>query len=220
MFDALIKIGGSLYHDSRLPELVAAWAALAAEFRLLAVPGGGPFADQVRAADSRFGLSDDAAHAMAVLAMDQFGALLADLAPGAILARDLGTAAEASARGRLAVLAPSTWLLGADPLPHGWHVTSDSIAAWIAGAAGIDRLVLLKSVPDIETRDSRSGAMMVQPSVAINALAESGVVDSYLARALPPRVTCWIVDGRRPERLAELLRTGRTLGTQVTHGNS
>ena len=54
--------------------------------------------------------------------------------------------ASAVADGRLAVLAPFRWLRAADPLPHGWHVTSDSIAAWVAARLAARRLVLLKSL--------------------------------------------------------------------------
>ena len=46
--------------------------------------------------------------------------------------------------GRVPVLAPSQWLREADPLPHSWDVTSDSIAAWVAGAVGARELVLVK----------------------------------------------------------------------------
>jgi acetylglutamate kinase len=34
----------------------------------------------------------------------------------------------------------------ADPLPHSWDITSDSIAAFIAGALGAGELILLKPV--------------------------------------------------------------------------
>ncbi len=55
-------------------------------------------------------------------------------------------AARELAPGRLNVLAPSAWLLGADPLPHSWDVTSDSIAAWVARALRVRRLMLVKDV--------------------------------------------------------------------------
>ena len=48
--------------------------------------------------------------------------------------------------GQVPVLAPYRWLLAADPLPHRWEVTSDSIAAFVAGALDAELLVLLKPV--------------------------------------------------------------------------
>ena len=74
--------------------------------------------------------------------MDQYGYLLARLAPGAALVRTRRELAP----GRLNVLAPSAWLLRADPLPHSWDVTSDSIAAWFARALRARRLMLVKHV--------------------------------------------------------------------------
>ena len=44
------------------------------------------------------------------------------------------------------MLAPHTWMRAADPLPHSWDITSDSIAAFIAGALGASELILLKPV--------------------------------------------------------------------------
>ena len=39
---------------------------------------------------------------------------------------------------------PASWLRRVDPLPHSWNVTSDSIAAWVAGAVGAKDLLLIK----------------------------------------------------------------------------
>jgi aspartokinase-like uncharacterized kinase len=215
VFDALIKVGGSLCNAADLCAAAVAWAALAADYRLLWLPGGGPFADRVRAVDARFRLSDSAAHWMAILAMDQYGYLLADVVPGAVLVRDLDAAADACAAGRPAILAPSTLLLREDPLPHSWQVTSDALAAWLAGYADIRRLVLLKAVAGVYRDDPQTEAPSLLREVSKQALASCGVVDPYFTQVLPPHTECWIIDGRRPERLAELLRRGKTLGTRV-----
>ena len=45
--------------------------------------------------------------------------------------------------------------------------------------------------------------------------AFSGVVDPYFARALDPAIGCWIVRGHLPSRIARLIETGRTYGTEV-----
>jgi len=145
LVDVVVKVGGALLaHPIQLDAVLAALAEAATARRLLIVPGGGPFADAVRDVDRRFALTDDAAHWMAVLAMDQYAHLLASRLNVAALACNPTDIAAALERRRLPVLAPSRWLREADPLPHSWDVTSDSIAAWVAGAVGAARLVLVK----------------------------------------------------------------------------
>jgi (4-(4-[2-(gamma-L-glutamylamino)ethyl]phenoxymethyl)furan-2-yl)methanamine synthase len=141
----VVKIGGGLLaHEGCLDAVLAVIGEVARERPLLLVPGGGPFADAVRAQDDRLGLSDEAAHWMAVLAMDQYAHLIASRLPGATLVCDEAEIASAVRSGRIPVLAPSSWLRRADPLPHSWNVTSDSIAAWVAGEVAAKDLVLIK----------------------------------------------------------------------------
>ncbi|MBE7556057.1 MAG: hypothetical protein HS126_33810 [Anaerolineales bacterium] len=215
MFDALLKAGGSLYHCPELPAVAAAWSKLAQNHRLLLLPGGGPFTHQVRVADAHFQLSDSAAHWMAILGMDQFAYLLADLIPQAVLVRDLAAAAGACAAGRLAVVAPSALLQELDPLPHCWQITSDSVAAWLAGYADIRLLVLLKSVAGVYQSNEQDIPTTLLRRVSQQTLTGEGVVDPCFGQLLPPAANCWIIDGRLPGRLVELLASGQTLGTQV-----
>ena len=123
------------------------------EAALLIVPGGGPFADTVRDIDRQVGLSDDAAHWMAILAMDQYAHLIASRLPSGEVVCGPDEIESALKQRRTPVLAPYRWMRGADPLPHSWDVTSDSISAWVAGQVGAARLVLVKpsgaSGPDI-----------------------------------------------------------------------
>jgi aspartokinase-like uncharacterized kinase len=226
MFDVLIKVGGSLYSEAELRANAAVWAALASERRMLLLPGGGPFANSVRQADARFGLSDSAAHWMAILAMDQYGYLLADLVPGAVLVHDLDAAAQVTLAGRPAILAPFNLLWQTDLLPHTWQVTSDSIAAWLAGYAGIRQLILLKAVAGVyESREAggqgsrganqEGNSTTLIRQVSGESLAQSDLVDAYFTSALPKETECWLIDGHHPKRLAELLQQGSTVGTQV-----
>jgi probable H4MPT-linked C1 transfer pathway protein len=141
----VVKIGGGLLaHDGCLDVVLAVISDMARERPLLIVPGGGPFADAVRAQDDRLGLSDDAAHWMAVLGMDQYAHLIASRLPGSTVVWDEAAIGSAIRSGSVPVLAPSTWLRRADPLPHSWHVTSDSIAGWVARAVGARDLLLIK----------------------------------------------------------------------------
>jgi aspartokinase-like uncharacterized kinase len=218
VFDVLVKVGGSLYSNPKLQNNLASWTSLAEKYRVLVVPGGGPFADAVRAADARFGLNDQSAHWMAILAMDQSAYLLADLTPTAALVRDLAAAETACKAGRLAVLAPSTLLMRLDPLPHSWQVTSDSIAAWLAGYAQIRLLVLLKSVSGVYQTGLAGKSERLLQQVSRQALSDHHMIDSYFTRALPLSTACWIIDGGQPERLIELLQLGSTVGTQVVEG--
>ncbi|MFN8457286.1 MAG: hypothetical protein U0401_21950 [Anaerolineae bacterium] len=207
MFDALIKIGGSLYARPDLPAITTVWATTAASHKLILLPGGGPFADQVRAADARFHLSHSTAHWMAILAMDQYAYLLANLIPQAVLVRDIVTAEDVCTTGRLAILAPSTLLLQLDPLPHSWQITSDSIAAWLAYYTRIPLLVLLKSIAGVYSQDSAA----LLRRVSRQALAQSDVVDAGFVDNLAATTRCWILDGSQPERLPELLQQGDTM---------
>jgi aspartokinase-like uncharacterized kinase len=205
--DAVLKVGGSLgRRPAALRRLMRALAGLARTRLLLVVPGGGEFADQVRRADRRLALGNAAAHWMAILAMDQYAYVLARLAGRAAVVRGRR---EVRA-GRLNVLAPSSWLLREDPLPRSWEVTSDSIGAWVARAVGARRLVLVK---DVDGFLAPGRPRRLVPRVGRRRLR--GVVDRHLARTLPARMPCWIVNGRHPPRLVRLLETGTTYGTEV-----
>ena len=142
---AVIKIGGGL---SRVPgaldRVCSDVVKLSREHSLVVVPGGGPFSDAVRAFDSQAGLSADAAHWMAILGMDQYAHALVDRIAGAVLVEEPGEVAEVVSAGQVAVLAPARWMRSADVFPHSWIVTSDSIAAFVAGALGAERLALIK----------------------------------------------------------------------------
>ena len=141
----VVKVGGGLLSRAgAFDRVTEALTAFTRGRRVLIVPGGGPFADAVRQMFKRIKIGEDAAHWMAVLSMDQYAHALAARIPGAALLHEQADIAATIAAGRLPVLAPYRWLELADPLPHSWEVTSDSIAAWVAGALGARRLVLIK----------------------------------------------------------------------------
>jgi 5-(aminomethyl)-3-furanmethanol phosphate kinase len=186
LIDVVVKLGGGVLASVEAADAVLeALRAAAQSCRLLVVPGGGPFADVVRDIDRRFGLSDDAAHWMAVLAMDQHAHVITGRLADAAMVSEPREIAGAIDAHRIPVLAPWRWLRATDPLPHSWDVTSDSIAAWVAGCVGARRLVLVKPTG-------------VQPSDA--------AVDRYFARAVPDGVTSCIVPADRVDALNVALR--------------
>jgi len=187
----VIKVGGALLGQSGSFELVTnSLTAFAHGRRAVVVPGGGPFADAVREMFRRIKISDDAAHWMAVLGMDQYAHALADRMTGAPLVTDRAEIDRALDAGKLPILAPYRWLHAADPLPHSWEVTSDSLSAWIAGSLGAKRLVLIKPV-----RDERAS-----------------LVDGYFARALPKGVETMVLTPHELGRLSAALDESRPPG--------
>jgi dihydroneopterin aldolase len=181
----VVKVGGGVVH--RVADFDAVLAVVAEASRrsaLLVVPGGGRFADAVREMDQRLQLGDDAAHWMAVLGMDQYAYTIARRLAGATLVRESREILSALQDGRTPVLAPFQWLHEADPLPHSWDVTSDSIAAWVAGQVGAPRLVLVKP----------AGA------------AGPAIVDPCFERFLPPQIETTIVAADQIDRLRLALR--------------
>jgi (4-(4-[2-(gamma-L-glutamylamino)ethyl]phenoxymethyl)furan-2-yl)methanamine synthase len=167
--DVVLKVGGGLLaHPEALSRVLA--VVPCARGRVLVVPGGGPFAETVRDAYGRGEIDDETAHWMAILAMDQYAELLRSRVDGGVRVETLDEARAAAARGAVPILAPSRWLREADPLPHSWDVTSDSIAAWVAGEAGAREVILVK------------------PPGATGTLT-----DPYFEQALPREVRCEIV---------------------------
>jgi 5-(aminomethyl)-3-furanmethanol phosphate kinase len=212
----VVKVGGGLAReagDGALQALCTAIAEVGARHPLLVVPGGGDFAGTVREHDRRFGLRPQTAHRMAILAMDQFGWALADLIPGATRCLDLGSVRD----GVVSVLLPAALLVELDPLPASWAVTSDSIAVWVAGAAGAERLVLVKPVAGLYRDWPPTGEPIARLTFDELAALQPGGVDKHLPVALRASgVETWVIGGREPARLAELIDEGRTAGTRVT----
>ena len=173
----VVKVGGGLLAHPR--ELQRVMERLQKARPALVVPGGGPLADAVRGLDAATALQNHHAHWMAILAMDQYAeVLLGRLGGHGARVETLLEARSILQAQRMPVLAPSRWLRRVDPLPHSWDVTSDSIAAWVAGQAGATTLVLVK------------------PPGATGRLT-----DTYFERALPAGVTCEIVTADNHERL-------------------
>lgn len=144
----VVKVGGGLAATpALLTDVARRISRIAARRPLLVMPGGGPFADTVRAFDATYALSPTAGHWMAILAMDQFAFALAGLIPGGRVVEDRAGIHQAHAAGAVPVLAPMRWLRAADELPHSWEVTSDSLAAYLATLLGADELILIKPVP-------------------------------------------------------------------------
>src|SRR5262245_55260718 len=103
---AVVKLGGSTASGALMNIWISALAG--STLPLVIVPGGGPFADHVREAQARMGFSDGAAHAMAILAMDQFGTVILDRDQRLALARTVDDVLSALGGASIPVWLPST----------------------------------------------------------------------------------------------------------------
>ena len=214
--DVVIKVGGSLGRSRGLGKLLDSIARWKGATNVLVIPGGGVFADLVRAEDRRLQLTAHAAHRMAILAMDQYGLELCDLATQAAPASSLSQVMGVIRCGQLPVYIPSRSLARHDPFAHSWGVTSDSIAAYIAGLVKADALLLLKHVDGIFARDPKvDPSAPLLPRVARSRLPRDCCVDREFARWLNGIDCCWIINGARPARVKEWLECRRTVGTYV-----
>jgi aspartokinase-like uncharacterized kinase len=139
----VVKLGGSLYTSKNLRHWLT---RLNQADSLVIVPGGGPFADQVRGAQQQFHFDDSTAHVMALLAMEQFGRMFCGLQHGLVAAATLPQIQQVLARGETPVWMPREMVMSDPQINHSWDVTSDSLAAWLCGRLGVERLVLVKSL--------------------------------------------------------------------------
>lgn len=142
----VVKLGGSLAAGTLLERWLD--AIVAASGRVVVVPGGGPFADAVRALQPRLGFDDATAHALALLAMGQYGLVLAARAPALLPAESPDDIGRALAAGRVSVWLPPRTLGTAEGVPESWDVTSDSLALWLATRLGAPAVLLVKSASE------------------------------------------------------------------------
>ena len=145
----VVKLGGSLFDYPKL----SGWLKILSEEgagNVVIVPGGGPFADQVRDAQKRWNFSDKQAHQMALHAMDQFGLMLNGVAAkygyDLIPANSKQEIHEILASKKTSVCLPSTWLKNKKEIPQNWTVTSDSLSVWLAKELKADQLILIKRI--------------------------------------------------------------------------
>lgn len=192
----VVKLGGSLDAAGRLGDWARALPR--APTSLLVVPGGGAFADGVRAAQRRWALDERSAHAMAVLAMEQTAHLICALEPALGRTEDVGELAAAGSRSAR-VWYPRRELLGggwadAARIPATWDVTSDSLAAIAAARVGATGLVLVKSAP------------LWDRAAAVASLQSRGVVDAAFARfGAACGCPVWLLGAARPDAFFDLL---------------
>ena len=154
----VVKLGGSLANSDELPQWLDVIATAGAG-KVVLVPGGGAWADEVREAQKRDGFDDRVAHRKALRAMERYGKVLAGMRVNLVLADDIASIDEVLRNGQVAVWRPFEMVVADASIPQTWDVTSDSLSAWLARELGAALLVLVKSV-SVPDPKIRAGEMM------------------------------------------------------------
>lgn len=140
----VIKLGGSLLSDR--DSLVQCLETIEkCQKKVVIVPGGGIFADQVRASQKQWQFNDAIAHEMALLAMKQVALLFKGIKHSLLLVENIPSIHHILLNRSAVVWSPSATLSNFSNLDANWDVTSDSLAAWLAGQLGASELILVKS---------------------------------------------------------------------------
>jgi len=198
----VVKLGGSHAFSPNLIPWLDAVARGAGH--VVIVPGGGPFADTVRAAQPKMGFDDVAAHRMALLAMEQFGHALVALDRRLLMVDSVAAIRRAMRTRKVPVWSPAAMVAGAKDVPASWDVTADSLAAWLAHRIGARRLLLVKHV------EAPHHPASVQDLVA------RGIVDrSFVAFLAANGVEAWIAGPDQHAEAALALGCGREIGCRI-----
>ncbi|MBN1455963.1 MAG: amino acid kinase [Methanomicrobia archaeon] len=208
----ILKLGGSLLANGReLMQFLGEYAERTAR-QMVIIPGGGPFAESVRELQNRWGVSDDTAHWMAVLAMHQYGLFLADGAPETPVLDQLEDV-HATGTG-LCILLPYHILRADNTLPHTWKVTSDTIAAFIAHKLGETTFI---KITDVDGLLDGNGALIAHIQAQdLCKIEHTGCIDAELSPFLLEHgMSCVIVNGRHPRRIIEVIEGRATVCTRI-----
>jgi aspartokinase-like uncharacterized kinase len=199
----VIKLGGSLATAPDLRPWLETIVRTPGPPRVV-VPGGGPFADAVRAVQERWRFDDRIADRMALLAMHQYGLMLTGLEPKLRPAETIDSIRAACAAGLVPVWLPYAMVAEREDVEASWEVTSDSLALWLASAIGAERLVVVKS------------AALPHEPTEIDSLMEKGILDrafARYARVFAGEIFC--LQRSEHAALAGALARGEPAGTSV-----
>jgi 5-(aminomethyl)-3-furanmethanol phosphate kinase len=222
--DAVIKVGGSLAeHPATLKTLGIELCRLAKNHQITVVPGGDKFADVIRDLDAKFALPAVVTHRMAILAMDQYGLLLSQVIPDCHVCDSLEAALEISSKGQVGVFLPTKLLSAYDPFEPSWDVTSDSISAYIAVKLNALNAIFVTDVDGVFTKDPKSQSdaalMKTISTYELIKFHKRTSVDKFLPKFLMKNpLSCYVVNGRFPERLSAILSGQKVICTRITLG--
>lgn len=142
----VVKLGGSLLESDALLHCLNGLEQRYQGRAVVIVPGGGPFADQVRKVQKRWLFDDKTAHHMAILAMQQMALLLKALKDNFVIVQTITAIQAQLALKKTLIWSPDIDELDNAGIPATWDITSDSLAGWLATTLSAEELIVIKSV--------------------------------------------------------------------------
>lgn len=187
-----MKLGGSLLLSGHLRK----WLSIIVQHgkvKVVLVPGGGIFADQVRTAQQRWQFDDHSAHQMALLAMEQYAYLLQSYEPNLYLADSIPKIKKAMQKNKVSIWLPSKMISTSKALSTNWNLSSDSLALWLACHVRTKHIMLIKSLA-VNNLNSRQ-------------LSGSGIVDKdFPSFVKKSKAAIWWLAKSDMESLENLLK--------------
>lgn len=207
----LVKIGGSLFSNlKKLDHLFKKLDELKVETIILT--GGGIFADTVREAYLRYGLTGKEAHDMAVKAMEIFSILTACKLKKGVLCDTISDAESYLLDNKIPVLLPFKIISKINILPESWYITSDSIAVFLGYLLKADIVVLAKAVDGIYLKGE-----LVKKINANRVKGLGGYVDNYVLDLVRKyKVKVAVMNGFKPEMLDHIVKLKPNTYTLIT----
>ncbi|MCC2102418.1 MAG: hypothetical protein KDJ20_00560 [Hyphomicrobiales bacterium] len=138
----IARIGDGLAGTPHLKvwlDALAAWPGA-----LVVAPSGGPFGAAARGAAQAMELNAVVAQRIALMAMDQYAVALAAVRPSPVVAESESELRAAIEARRIVIWAPARMVSAATDIPATPEISSDSIAAWLAGRLGATHLLLIE----------------------------------------------------------------------------
>ncbi|MEN8763675.1 MAG: amino acid kinase [Thiogranum sp.] len=198
----VVKIGGSLAADELLPCWLDSLSCYGGG-EVVIVPGGGPFAEQVRISQRCWRIDDSAVHVMALLAMEQYGFMMSGIRNDLVPVECETDMLRVLKKAGVPIWLPTFMVSKEEDIEHSWDVTSDSLAAWLAWKIGASRLLLVKSV---KLGDSK---------VTAEELSQQGIVDVAFPDYLRQGKFITMIVQQEHYKLIPQLLNGTTAGAQV-----
>ena len=135
--------------------------------------------------------------------MDQFGYVILDRGGRLTAARSLDEMQQLLADGKIPVWLPSALAIPASDIPASWDITSDSLAAWLAGKLGAEALILIKQTDAFSERDD------------VDSLMARGVIDAGFAGMLPAGIDFRLAGPQDAVQAGAKLVAGRLPGVRI-----